>query len=271
MWNACVNHFANCSLSRGGRCQASELAALLPEYAFVRDTAMEYEDGSTEGLALYFSARLRVASRSVSSLGASAEDTNRRICQRVLLESVRCPEAKLDLLHTHLSFQRTTQVQNLKKILKLLTDQRFNSTLQLLVGDLNTHPDYMKVRDVLTGKDRLPGKKSKWDREARPFIDVWQTTHPHGDPGVNQGMTYSTTKPATRCDYILARGDFKAVDASTVGGPRKVLQRKQLVAPSDHYAVVATLHLEEVHDQCNNSSGIVGSERAKDARANNEL
>lgn len=84
-------------------------------------------------------------------------------------------------------------------------------------------------------------------------------------------VSNSTTKPATRCDYILARGDFKAVNASTVGGPRKILQTKQLVAPSDHYAVVATLSLEEVNDQCNDSSVSVGSERANVARTNNEL
>eukprot|EP00854_Cymbomonas_tetramitiformis_P004440 gene4440-5450_t len=64
--------------------EALELAELLsPKYALLRDTAMEYEDGSTEGLALYTTLPIRL--HHSTSLGSSYLDLNERVCQHAAL------------------------------------------------------------------------------------------------------------------------------------------------------------------------------------------
>ncbi|KAK3237771.1 hypothetical protein CYMTET_52172 [Cymbomonas tetramitiformis] len=218
--------------TRDGRSQALELAELLsPKYALLRDTAMEYEDGSTEGLALYTTLPIRL--HHSTSLGSSYLDLNERVCQHAALALPT--GGVLDVFHTHLSYDRSTQVASLERLMDCLSLHREGS-VQLLLGDLNTHSDYRLVAEVLTGlHGEIPGG---------PFTDLWEAVHSSNtskDPDF--GLTFSTSKLITRCDYIMARGSFTPILAKTLGDVSLTDDGGSIIAASDHLALLVEIAL----------------------------
>mmetsp|Transcript_14242 Transcript_14242/g.19638 ORF Transcript_14242/g.19638 Transcript_14242/m.19638 type:complete len:309 (-) Transcript_14242:80-1006(-) len=226
--------------TRGGRDQANELSAGLSQYHYVRDTSMGYEDGSTEGLAVF--SKTPILSHNVCNLGSSIEDINERIVQHVVVQLPGNPDVLVDVFHTHLSYDRFTQTESMGRLLECVEAEERNGRLQVLLGDLNIHPDHQYVSKVLTGLLPAPPPFAKsWE----PFTDLWAAVHPAASP--EEGFTFSTSDPVTRCDFVLARGHFKPTSIDILGGIQDIFSNSRTthLAPSDHFAVLASLNLDK--------------------------
>jgi endonuclease/exonuclease/phosphatase family metal-dependent hydrolase len=103
--------------------------------------------------------------------------------QRGLLKALLTLEGKqLLLLNTHLDYRRddAERLSNMDEIKEIL--EQHKGMRVILCGDFNDIPD------------------SRTHRKAREtFVDVW------GRVGKGEGLTYSSTQPQKRIDYIFAK------------------------------------------------------------------
>jgi endonuclease/exonuclease/phosphatase family metal-dependent hydrolase len=128
------------------------------------------------------------------------------------------PEVVLDVhgmqvrvYNTHLDYRSDPAVRQLQVADMLRIMDRWRGTRQILLGDLNARPDAAELAPLWT-----------------VLTDAWARVHGSADGG----LTYPTSSPDRRIDYVTATS---RVVARTASVPR--------TAASDHLPVVAELDI----------------------------
>lgn len=155
--------------------QASQLAELLPEYQYVVfQEAVNYENGSSDGLA--FLSRFEVVETDyiVLTLHPGLEDTSQRILLNALFD---LPTGPFHVFNAHFSWIYQQALKNLNETLPYINSFTKQS---LLIGDLNMTPDTEVIRQL---------SKEGW-------IDIWAKLHPD-----DNGYTFESNYLTKRIDY----------------------------------------------------------------------
>ena len=128
---------------------------------------------------------------------ARSSDRHPRTALGVLAET---PFGNLRVVAAHLSYDRRQQCDSVSTILRPWLDAlwgREEALGQVLVGDLNTYPDYEWPLDALTLEPeilRLVGGPCASDAplvlEGPPFVDAWARTRP-----LDSGATFPNPEP----------------------------------------------------------------------------
>ena len=161
------------------------------------------------------------------------------------------PFGNLRVVAAHLSYDRRQQCDSVSTILRPWLDAlwgREEALGQVLVGDLNTYPDYEWPLDALTLEPeilRLVGGPCAADAplvlEGPPFVDAWARTRPL-DSGATFPNPETMNLDAARPDRVLARGLGLRPRAAAVLGCDLVDGAKGH-APSDHRLLVVDLEV----------------------------
>jgi endonuclease/exonuclease/phosphatase family metal-dependent hydrolase len=179
---------------------------------------------------------------------ARSSDRNPRTALGVLAET---PFGNLRVVAAHLSYDRRQQCDSVSTILRPWLDAlwgREEALGQVLVGDLNTYPDYEWPLDALTLEPeilRLVGGPCAADAplvlEGPPFVDAWARTRPL-DSGATFPNPETMNLDVARPDRVLARGLGLRPRAAAVLGCDLVEGAKGH-APSDHRLLVVDLEV----------------------------
>ena len=179
---------------------------------------------------------------------ARSSDRNPRTALGVLAAT---PFGNLRVVAAHLSYDRRQQCDSVSTILRPWLDAlwgREEALGQVVVGDLNTYPDYEWPLDALTLEPeilRLVGGPCAADAplvlEGPPFVDAWARTRPL-DAGATFPNPETMNLDAARPDRVLARGLGLRPRAAAVLGCDFVEGAKGH-APSDHRLLVVDLEV----------------------------
>ncbi len=162
-------------LVEGGRDQAAQLAAELPEYCHVHyHPAIRTATDGSQGSA--FLSRIPIAETQILplTLVPNAEDPNQRV---VLAARFDLASGPFYLCNAHFSWVAELARLNVQQTLPLIA--KFDES-GMLVGDLNNPPD----NGILQ-----PFRDAGW-------TDVWAALRP-GEPG----LTFESSQPTLRIDY----------------------------------------------------------------------
>ena len=128
----------------------------------------------------------------------------------------------MDVFSTHLRLVRGRTSGTPDGLLRLLDDHW--SGTQILAGDFNALPSGPLLKSLIgVGAPR-----------ARAFQDVWTGTRSGARGGT---LHWGLGLPGPRLDYVLVRPPC-TIDSVRIAGTRG-----GRILPSDHYAVVADLHI----------------------------
>ena len=183
----------------------------------------------------------------VAALAAKAGEVG----QEALGVLAETPFGNLRVVAAHLSYDRRQQCDSVSTILRPWLDAlwgREEALGQVLVGDLNTYPDYEWPLDALTLEPeilRLVGGPCAADAplvlEGPPFVDAWARTRPL-DSGATFPNPETMNLDVARPDRVLARGLGLRPRAAAVLGCDLVDGAKGH-APSDHRLLVVDLEV----------------------------
>ncbi len=146
--------------------------------------------------------------------------------RRCTVGRYRCVENDRELWHfnTHLDFEEPAQINGVAVIWKKVMEWTGGDSV-ILTGDFNTFPE-SRVWKFLVGREEYMGL-------SPDFGDAWSAIH--GAEKVSTYSGYGRVSCKDRVDWILYRGNIRAVDSYVVvpppGGPY----------PSDHFPVVAEM------------------------------
>ena len=172
-----------------------------------------------EGVGVLSKFRCRATTtRRADAAGGAVVGPNPRTALGVLAET---PFGNLRVVAAHLSYDRRQQCDSVSTILRPWLDAlwgREEALGQVLVGDLNTYPDYEWPLDALTLEPEilsLVGGPCAADAplvlEGPPFVDAWARTRP-----LDSGATFPNPEtmnldvarpdPPSRGDWDCGRG-----------------------------------------------------------------
>lgn len=217
--------------------QAQVLADALGGYHFAHESRFDLEL-FPESLGNAVLSRWPITGSDVCSLAAPMGLDEMRL---VLRADIATPEVPIEVFCTHLNFRldqsdvRQQQVRDLCTFVDRTTERR--AFPPIVCGDMNADPESDEMR-MLTGLAAVPVPKLV-------FIDAWRAG------GSGPGMTWDNRngfaahdhEPDRRIDYVLV-GYPRDAGAGRTGAAR-LLGTEPVggVWPSDHFGVVADLHL----------------------------
>lgn len=237
---------------RGEQHQGHQLQAALQalglQYHLKYVKAMQYNDAE-EGIGVL--SRFPINKIRVRKLPmGGGDDDNTRMCMMVEVTVPRFGDVQL--FNTHLSFNTNQQVWNAAEVLRFADEFQFAGS-QFLVGDMNTPPRevapialFQHNQTWLSQHSRADWPRIEWPEfKGAPFVDAWVQQHPADIDSLcdESSCTFSTFELKTRCDYVLYRGSVTGMKTTVVGRMQNEGDAAKQIAPSDHMAVVATVHL----------------------------
>ena len=223
--------------SRDGSDQANDLATALGGYHVAHESRFPM-DRFEESIGNAVLSRYPITGSEVSALSAPDGLDELRLVVRA---DIAAPSGAIEVYSAHLNYRldqshiRQQQVRELCAFVDATTDRR--TFPPVVCGDFNADPDSDEIR-MLTGHAAVPVPKLV-------FIDAWRAG------GSGPGMTWDNRngfaaldhEPDRRIDYVLVgyprdsgagrTRHAELVGTAPVGG----------VWPSDHFGVVADLHL----------------------------
>ena len=208
----------------GGRNQAEQFAACLPDYRFVAQPAqIDVEVDRWEGLAIF--SRLPIASTDHIELSRDPSDPRDNHQRIVLHAAIDTPVGPLHIYDTHLSLSREARQRTVREITAFVGH---HATPAVLVGDFNEIPAQEAIGHIT---------------QEAGFLDAWPALHPE-----DSGLTFSAANPYTntddsrRIDYVFLRLD----ESARLGSCSRIADRPapEGHCPSDHYGLVVDLELD---------------------------
>lgn len=164
---------------------------------------------------------------------------------------VETPFGRVRAVAAHLSYDRRQQCDSVSTILRPWLDGLWGREQvlgQVLLGDLNTYPDYEWPLDALTLEPEILrtvggpcAAEAPLVLEGPPFVDAWARARPL-DAGATFPNPETMNLDATRPDRILARGPGLRPRGAFVLGCDLVEGTKGH-APSDHRVLVVDLEV----------------------------